>query len=223
MVGWGAHAVSLLGIEAPVRPAMFELCVGPARYADEIKDRARSHQSHVLLTYGGSDSSPLEQYVALSAVAGVLAEEGAILALNQRAHTSIPVQTLARGNGVGDSLELLRALPVPALYAGLVEVPSLPNRGIWLRTYGNPALGMPDLATHRDGPGSWTSVFQLFSHISSYLLASGAELGESHTMQVGAGAFVKFRAAAPGEPFSETGEQLLVTESITSSQSNRLR
>ena len=53
------------------------------------------HAGHVLLYYAGHDPAPLEQYVALTAVAGVLARFGGLVVLNESGRTSFPAAALS--------------------------------------------------------------------------------------------------------------------------------
>lgn len=64
--------------------------MAPAHYPAEVKEQVRGHVSHVLLYYAGFETDPLEQYVALAAVAGALAGLQAVAVLNEDAHTSLP-------------------------------------------------------------------------------------------------------------------------------------
>src|SRR5262249_14455737 len=97
LAGWADHVVRVVGFDAPMPPETVERCVGPSHYEAELKDQARAHQGHALLYYVGYESDPLEQYIALAAVAGVLAAHGAIVVMNESGHTSFPAAALAGG------------------------------------------------------------------------------------------------------------------------------
>ena len=57
--------------------------------AEEEKDRQRAgNRGHVLLYYKGYETAPLEQYVALAAIAGTLIDQGATAVLNESARTA---------------------------------------------------------------------------------------------------------------------------------------
>src|SRR5262249_12079766 len=146
LAGWADHVVRVVGFDAPMPPETVERCVGPSHYEAELKDQARAHQGHALLYYVGYESDPLEQYIALAAVAGVLAAHGAIVVMNESGHTSFPAAALAGGDPDSDMLELLRTFPIPALYCGFVKYDVEGVEGVWMRTYGAGLLGLPDLA-----------------------------------------------------------------------------
>ena len=48
---------------------------GPLR--QDLKQQVRASRSHVILYYAGHEANPLDQYVALAAVAGALANRTA--------------------------------------------------------------------------------------------------------------------------------------------------
>lgn len=220
MIGWGKHVVRCVGFDLPMPPETVERCVAPSHYPQELKDRARSHKAHVILYYAGYDPSLLEQYVALAATAGVMAQFGAIVVLNESGCTSFPTAALSSSNSDGDILDLLRTLPLPILYCGFVkyEIEEIP--GVWMRTYGAPLLGLPDFAAHTVGHHEAQRYFDIFDNVLNYLRDSGSQLSEGHTMQIGSDEYLKFRAPNDVEDFLESDEILLVVEIISADEIN---
>jgi hypothetical protein len=179
---WGKHKVQvvLFGVRMPT--SVVEQCVAPAYYGAELKTQAREHTAHALLFYVGEDPDPLEQYVALAVLAVALAKEGALVVLNESAHTSFPTQPLVPDTGE-DLLEQLRTMPLTALYVGFVKLQVPQAQGVWMRTYGAPRMGLPDLAWHAQCDGEAYDTFQLFSGLLEYLRASGARFDGGHTAE----------------------------------------
>jgi hypothetical protein len=221
MVGWGKHVVRCVGFNHPMPADAVEACVAPSHYSQELKQRARSHKAHVILYYAGYEPSPLEQYVALAATAGVLARLGAIVVLNESGHTSFPVTALAGLDSDGDIIELLRTLPLPILFCGFVkhEVEGIP--GVWMRTYGAPLLGLPDFAAHAVGHHEGQRYFDIFDNMFRYLRESGAQLAAGHTMQIGDREYLRFRGPSDDEGFLESDGDLLVAEVISPDEIDR--
>jgi len=211
MIEWGKHVVRCVGFNLPMPQEAVEVCIAPAHYPQELKERARSHKAHVILYYAGYEPSPVEQYVALAATAGVLARLGAIVVLNESGHTSFPADALAGVDSDGDIMDLLRTLPLPILYCGFVkhEVEGIP--GVWMRTYGAPLLGLPDFAAHAAGHHEAQRYFGIFDTVFGYLRESGAQLAAGHTMQIGQEEFLRVRYPTDEEPFLESEGELLVT------------
>ncbi len=221
MVGWGKHVVRCVGFNLPMPAAAVEACVAPSHYLKDLKERARAHKAHVILYYAGYDSSPLEEYVALAATAGVLGRLGAIVVLNEAGHTSFPAAALSGSGSEGDIMELLRTLPLPILYCGFVkhEVEGIP--GVWMRTYGAPLLGLPDFAAHAAGHHAGQRYFDIFDSILGYLRKSGAQLGAGHTMQLGEEEYLRFRKPREEEGFLRSDGELFVAELIGPGEINR--
>jgi hypothetical protein len=219
MVGWGKHIVRCVGFDAPMPSQSVEACVAPSHYPQELKERARAHQAHILLYYAGYDESPLEQYVALAATAGVLGRLGAIMILNESGHTSFPAAALSDVDV--DAMQLLRHLPPPILYCGFVKHEVQGIAGVWMRTYGAPRLGLPDMAAHAEGHHEGQRYFDTFNTVFVYLLKSRARLAPGHTMQVGDDEYLRVRAPHASEHFLQSDGEMLVAEVIGADQINR--
>jgi hypothetical protein len=214
LAGWGKHVIRLVGFDRPMPAQAMEACVAPSHYPAELKQRARAHAGHVLLYYAGYESTPLEQYVALAALAGVLSRFGAIVVLNEAGRTSFPADALS-GEGVeGDILEILRTLPLAILYCGFVKYDLEGTDRVWMRTYGAHLLGLPDLAALAEGHHEGQRHFDMFGSILDYLRESGASIAAGHTLQIGQEEFLRFRAPTPAEPFLGSEGELLVVEPI---------
>jgi hypothetical protein len=221
LAGWGDHVIRLVGFNVPMPSEVVERCVAPSHYGPELKEKARKHQAHMLLSYAGRESSRLEQYVAVAVLAGVLASHGALVILNESAHTSFPAAALSADPSEGDTLEQLRSLPLLILFCGFVkyEVEGIP--GVWMRTYGAHLLGLPDLATLAQGHHEGEKYFELFGNIFTYLLNSGARFDVGHTMQVGSDTFMRLRAPTKEEYFLQSEGELFVAEMIGADEINR--
>ena len=221
MAGWEKHVIRFVGFNLPMPSEAVEQCVAPAHYSQELKARVRAHKAHVILYYAGFDSSPLEQYVALAATAGVLSQFGAIVVLNESGHTSFPVAALSSSTSKEDALDLLRSLPLPILYCGFVKHEVKDVLGVWMRTYGAGLLGLPDLAAHAQGHHEGQRYFDIFENVLSYLRTSGARLAPGHTMELHEEKFLRVRLPNKEEGFLSSDRELLVAEIIGADEINR--
>ena len=221
LAGWARHVIRMLGFDAPMPAEAVEACIAPAHYAMDLKQQARQHRGHVMLYYAGYDASPLEQYVALAAMAAIIGRQGGLVVLNESARTSLPTSFLADIGANRKSIDLLRELPLPYLYCGFVkhEVEDVP--GVWMRTYGAPLLGLPDLAAHADGHHEGQRYFDFFESVFRYVLESGARLSRGHTMEIGKNAYMRLRAPKLDESFLVRSGELFVMEIIGADQINR--
>ena len=220
MAGWDKHVVRLVGFNAPYPNDALETCVAPAHYPAAVKDEVRAHASHIILYYAGFETDPLEQYVALAAVAGALTGFRALAVLNEHAHTSLPAGVFAAESLGEESMDLLRTLPLNMLYCGFVKYEVEGVQGVWMRTYGADAFGLPDFAALATGHDQGETYSTMFNNIMTYMLESGAELAAGHTMQIGEDAYMKLREPAKEEYYLDGPGQVLVAEIITADQIN---
>lgn len=220
VAGWDDHVIKLVGFSRPLPADVTARCVRPAHYAPEYKKQALGHQAHVQLYYAGFAAAPLEQYVALAAVAGALSGFGAVAVLNENARTSLPADVLAAREYAGDRLELLRTLPIPTLYAGFLKLEVASMLGVWMRTHGCSLLGLPDLALLAAGHSQGERVFDLFACVLNHLLITKETLGDGHTLQLGKDWYLRARLPTAQEAFLECESELLVLETIDASPIN---
>jgi hypothetical protein len=220
LAGWGEHVIQIVGFNVPMPAEPVEKCIQPAHYGADLKEKARAHQAHLLLFYAGYEESRVEQFVALAAVAAVLAQFGAIVVLNEGAHTSLPTLALSADPKEDDRMDLLRNLPLLILYAGFVKYTVDGTDGVWMRTYGLPELGLPDLATLTAGHHEGNSTFEMFSDVLAYVMETEAHMAAGHTMQLGADLFLRLRAPTEDEYFLESTGELFVAELIPASEVN---
>jgi len=214
LAGWRRHVVRFLGFDVPMPSHVVELCIAGAHYPGDLKQRAREHRAHVMLFYAGYEASPLEQYVALGVVAAVLGRKAGLVVLNEAGHTSLPIGMLHDIAASKNSCALLRELPLPYLYCGFVKHEVEDVRGVWMRTYGAPRLGLPDFAAHAAGHHEGQRYFDIFESVFRYALESGAHLSRGHTMQVGKKEYMRLRAPKLNESFLVKNGVLFVMEII---------
>jgi hypothetical protein len=215
LVGWGRHVVKVAGFDAPMPAEALDVCVRPAWYDRQWKEQAYQHAAHARLFYAGYEPDALEQFVALTATAGALARLGALVVLNEPAHTSMPAAALLPdAEDEGDTLRTLREFPLPRLYAGFVtgEVEGTP--GVWMRTHGCNAFKLPDLALLADTHQQTEEVFYLFADLLAHLRASGQSFEPGDTLNIGEGMFLRVREPARDEWFLGNASPLLVAERI---------
>ena len=199
LVGWDQHVIRLVGMSVPVPRPLFEACVRPAHFGQDLKAHAEHHRSHVLLYYAGYEKDPLEQYVALTVVAAALARFDALLLLNENARTAFPAAALLAEETKHDSLALLRSLPIPFLYGGFVKLEVEGKPGVWMRTFGNKLLNLPDLAFHAEGHHQGSDTFDLFANVLAYVRETKKKLAPGDTMQIGDDTWLRLRQPSADE------------------------
>jgi hypothetical protein len=221
LVAWGRHVVKVVGFDGPVAAGVLDRCVRPAHYDPELKEAAYRHASHVVLHYAGYDPDPLERHVALAATAAALTRFGALVTMNETAHTSVPAPALLpHEEDGGDTLRAMRTLPLLFLYAGLVVIEPDGDSGLWMRTYGCGAFSLPDLAIRASGDQG-TATFHLLSNMLAYLRESGETFLPGDTTQTSDGRYLRLRDRERSEWFLAGEGRLLVVEPISAEEANR--
>jgi hypothetical protein len=221
LAGWDRHVIKLVGFNSPIPTSVFDTCVQPAHFGMPLKDEARRHQSHLLLYYAGYENDPLEQYVALTVIASALARFDGILLLNESARTAFPAAALLADDPDHDALQMLRSMPIPLLYGGFVKVEIEDEPGVWMRTFGNALLKLPDLAFKAEGHHQGSDTFDLFANVLSYLRESGKSLAPGHTMQIGNDTYLRARIPTEAEWYLQSDGQMLVVEKIGATEVNQ--
>ena len=112
-ITWGKHVIDTVGFDSPAPQPMLERCVQPGHYAQPIKNQAYQHRAHMLLYHGGPDCDPFERHVALAAVAGALEPLGALVAINEEGHTSLPAGILQIRVSQPGAWDFCEAMPIP--------------------------------------------------------------------------------------------------------------
>lgn len=221
LIGWGRHAIKLVGFNSPLEARRVRSCVQPSHYQAELKEAAYRHKAHVILHYAGYEEDTHEQHVALAVVAGALAQFGAIVVMNETAHISIPIMVLEpHEEDQGDTLHAIRTLPLPLIYAGFVLFEVEGEPGVWMRTHGCHALRLPDLAIRAEGHNQAPSTLELFGNMLGYLRKNGKKFVPGDTMGVGENQFFRIRARTTEEWFLESAGEMLVVEQVDPAEVN---
>lgn len=195
---WGSHRVFCVG-ENKVIPR--EMVRGTLSWflSEEVLADVEAHVAHLILFYGGEDPNPLEQYVALAAISGMLSKFGAVATLNLTARSSFPSAVLLGQEAEEDIFQLLRTLPLPALYCGFEAIGSGTNERVWLRTHGAERFGYANLAISADSDEDQEIYFDVFAGILTYCMESGGPLEPGDTLELDEELILRLRAPQPEE------------------------
>ena len=167
--GWGNHVVRLVGFDAPYPSEALEACVAPAHYGQDLKQQVRASRSHVILYYAGHEANPLDQYVALAAVAGALAEQNGLAVLNEHAHVAAGRRLQCEGTRRGKPRSAAD-IPLNLFFCGFVKYEVEGVDGVWMRTYGADVFGLPDFAALAEGHHEGERYSGIFNNVMHYLL-----------------------------------------------------
>jgi hypothetical protein len=152
--------------------------------------------------------------VALAAVASALARLDAILILNETARSAFPAEALLAIDENSGLMDSLRALPIPLLYGGFVKIEVEDQQGVWMRTFGNQVLGLPNLAHCAVGHENGSECFDLFTNILNYAREENVEFSAHETIELGPDLKFRFRERAEPEWWLESEGTMLVLDRI---------
>ncbi|CAN5412896.1 hypothetical protein BH11PLA2_BH11PLA2_27110 [soil metagenome] len=212
LITWGKHIIKLVGFDAPMPASAVEGCLQPALLPAEVKADAKAHTSHILLYYAGSDENPLEQCVALAAVAGVFGEFGSIVTLNEEARAAVLSSDLLPDDPHEDMLQVLRALPLPYLYTGFVKMLLTDIPGVWMRTFAASRFGLPNFAYHATDHSEGQATFGLFAALLGYIREMKLPLEDGEQMRFDEDRVYRIRKPVVAEWWLESTGDLWVLE-----------
>ena len=221
LIRWQNHVVKIVSARESFPSKELEMSISPAYYSEEIKQQGYDHNSYMLLSYMGKENNPLEQYLSLTLIAGFFGSFGAVVILNQNAHTSFPARvfdatTFGSSDEIRDDiLGFIRELPLTYLFCGFVKYVWRDSDEIMFRTHGASLLGLPNFATFTKDHSYIEKVFQIYNNIFNYLLESKREFIVGDTMQVDENIYLKLRLPTEQESYFEDDETLLIVEFIT--------
>jgi len=207
-VWWDKHTVHVGFFAEPMPPGMLQQTVDFALYDDALKARARAHTAHAVLVYKGEEKAPLEQYGVLAKIVAALVPLGAIVAVNPAGFTSYPAKDLTARPGE-DLDEVLRTLPLMALFVGFARFTVQGYSGIWIRTCGAPLLDMPDLAMHTRDYEESPHAFLMFKNIFAAMRDSGVRFKEGDKVDDGEVQW-KFRKPRAKERFLSSPRMIVL-------------
>ncbi len=191
---WGAHRIFCVGENAKLPPQLVEGTLQTLFLSEEQIAQVEAHESYILLFYGGDETRTLEQYVALAAASAIFSKFGAVATLNLTARSAFPSTILFGEGAEEDIIQLLRTLPLPALYCGFEVLRPEPDGQVWLRTHGAERFGCPNLAVLAGGLEEQEAYFDVFGGILEHCIQSRTELAPGDTLQLGGDVALSIRA-----------------------------
>ncbi|KAK7195144.1 hypothetical protein NESM_000438600 [Novymonas esmeraldas] len=201
----------------PLPPRIAEACITCSLNTPPVKARMAAAQSAAYLSYRGTDGvAPLEQYVAVAAVAAALCDVGeACGVLNVHALTAASTSLFSQrvmesaggtdGGGAAataaSSLDFLRQLPLTVLYTGFRPFQTHDGQdgrqGHGFRTHGAELLGLPNLAAFTTDTASHEAAFHAVHWMWEVMRRRGRPLVAGESVQLTADGAVRVAVRNP--------------------------
>jgi hypothetical protein len=211
-VRFGQHEVRVRAVDEPLPEALAEPCIQLAHYDEQAKDEARRHGCFVVCEHAPGPLFVVAEARAVALVAAAVARLGGVAIANLAAKTSVPAAMFAEVTG--DMVEFVEALPLLILSLGFAKYTVAGREGVWMRTHGGAAMGLPDLARLAPSHLEGQRTFALFNATLVYLVESRAAMAPGDVAQLADGSIVRFRAPSPIESFLEGEGTILVVEEL---------
>jgi hypothetical protein len=192
---FGAHTIHIGGLPSPLPQKSVERCIVQSAWNPDWKELAQSHLANILLVYDGTHTDPIEQYLALYKVAGLLVTDGLLAVVNEPAWTSHPAAVLEQ---ILDArfFPVVRQNPPLVYWTGYIQ--AILGEERWFLTRGNHLFGMPDFAWPVEEFTDPMEVLNRFHEVFYYFYFEQEDLQAGDVLNIDEENFYTFLAL--GEP-----------------------
>ncbi|HIA54602.1 MAG TPA: hypothetical protein EYN91_21370 [Candidatus Melainabacteria bacterium] len=156
------------------------------RLVPDASAAIKMHNAYIDLSVEPNPEKPLQAYHLLTFLACMIAVRGGLAIANINGFTSFSAQQLLQLFGDDDWLDAIANMPPLFLFSGPVVHEFDDNPALWMRSYGNHLLGIPDLGTFIPPEIVQEYVpmtLQVFDNIMTYMIESGTQVEPGHTME----------------------------------------
>jgi hypothetical protein len=188
-VSFGEHAADIAGIANPLPPIVLERCLLPSHWDASFHRQARGMGAHVIISYSGASKDPIEQYMALYAVAAQWVPHGAFALFNEPAWTCHPAH-FAQALTQPDMQQVCRESPPLIFWTGFLKLDASQSisgdqsTALWFLSRGNHLFGVPDFALQSNYVQDAAIAQELFSEIFQYFYFDNRDIQPGDFLQV---------------------------------------
>ena len=165
-VNYDEHVIEVAGFPSPLPTEVMERTIYASAWSPDLKELLQSHLLNIVLSYAGSHPDPIEQYMALYKVAGIMLDESLLGVINEPSWTCHPAgvieQILDR-----QFLSICRQSPPLIYWTGFVR--GQLGDEYWALSKGNHLFGVPDFAYSLDYGTNAFEVNQIMHSIFDYI------------------------------------------------------
>lgn len=174
------------------------------------------HAAFIDLSVEPNPAKPLEAYQELTFLACMIALREGLVIANINGFTSFSGPGMLQLLADNDWSDAIQEMPPLFLFSGPVLHEFDNNTNLWMRSYGNHLLGIPDLGTIIPTEIIQEYVpmtLQVFDNMMSYMIESGNKVEPGHTMETDSVLIKIFdQPANPDEYFYQSPSGMLRVE-----------
>ncbi len=181
-----AHKIKLEFCDRPLDGQDLAQINAHIRLVPDAAAAIKRHGAYIDLSVDANQEKPLEAYQLLTFLACMIALRGGLVIANINGFTSFNAQQLLQLLGDEDWKDAIENMPPLFLFSGPVVHEFDDNPFLWMRSYGNHLLNIPDLGTIIPGEIVQEYVpmtLQVFDNIMTYMIESGNKVEPGHTME----------------------------------------
>jgi len=196
-IRFGSHNVLFAENNSPMKSEDTEKALGDVRCDRALKELVRGHESHVVVSYNGEETNPLQVYKLLTLVSSVLCTRGASAVVNCNGHACADSRQLLRLLGDSNWFRVIdEEMPICFVISAVTCHCFDENPYYFARTYGNEFLNVPNVGScvlDRQWASMEQEIIDTFSNVTSYMLDSGNVVAPGDTMEIdGDDMFIRF-------------------------------
>ncbi|MBX3101690.1 MAG: hypothetical protein KF690_04215 [Bacteroidetes bacterium] len=218
-VVFGAHTIHIGGLPSPLPQKAVERTIVQSAWSPDWKELAQSHLANVLLVYDGTSTDPIEQYIALYKVAGLLITEGLLAVVNEPAWTSHPAAVLEQ---ILDArfFPVVRQNPPLVYWTGYIQ--AILGEERWFMTRGNHLFGIADFAWPVDEFTDPMDVLNMFHEVFYYFYFEKEDLQAGDVLNIDEENYYTFLALGDDRQALESEGKTFVIQKVHADEVERL-
>jgi hypothetical protein len=205
------HKLQLLSLNLPIPEGTLQNTVYPSGWSKSDQNAMRQHRAHILCSYKGDNSNPVERMIAMYKVASYFTGQGLLGVLDETAWNCV-TSNLVNMMFEPSMLSSCRENIPLEFWTNLVKF-SRPNGGVWLCTKGNYRFGVQDFA-YLGTVEDIKETRELFTSLFHYVRQSGISFNAGETAQIGERLALRFSKPIEFQEYLESPLGTLVVQKI---------
>jgi len=208
-VNYDEHVIEIAGFPSPLPTQAMERTIFASPWSADLKELLQSHLLNIVLKYAGSHTDPIEQYISLYKVAGMMLDDGLLGIVNEPAWTCHPAYVIEQILEP-QFLSISRQSPPLVYWTGFVR--GQLGDEFWALSKGNYLFDVPDFAFQLDPHSDAFEINQTFHALFDYFYFEKPEVQSGDALQLEEDLFYLFEDPSPdyAEAFATPGKVYII-------------